>query len=105
MAALPTLKLCQLTTAFCEVCVTFVVLPPVLMLACPAATCPPVGSWFGAGGAACARPMPASAATSGLMARRARVATTPTLRLALPRLRAVSATTTQARTSSLQIRR
>nr|WP_316681285.1 hypothetical protein [Ralstonia sp. LMG 18101] len=105
VAALPRLKLCQLTTAFCEVCVTFIVLPLVLMLACPAVTCPPMGSWFGAGGAACARPMLVSATTSRLRARRIRLAPPPKRRPALPRPRAVSATTIQARTSSLQTRR
>ncbi|VVE90821.1 hypothetical protein PBR20603_04812 [Pandoraea bronchicola] len=110
VAALPTLNVCQLTTAFCEVCVTFMVLPFVLIVACPAATCPPVGNCVGVGGAAWTTIAPESATTSGLaMKRRRSRGKAPmratTLPLSLPRARDVSATTTQARTSSLQIRR
>jgi hypothetical protein len=70
VAALPTLNVCQLTTALCEVCDTFIVLPLVVIAACPAATWPPVGSWFGSGGAAYAGTATASARTNGLATKR-----------------------------------
>jgi len=48
VASLPTLKVFQSTTAFWLVWLTLRVLPDWLMLAWPAFTCPPVGSWVAA---------------------------------------------------------
>ena len=48
VASLPTLKVLQSTTALWLVWLMLSVLPDWLMVACPAATWPPVGSWLAA---------------------------------------------------------